>query len=70
MYMEDVYTVGINLAGLPAVSVPAGFAGVGDSRLPVGVQLVGRAFDEATMLRLARGIERSLDLDLVPPAVA
>lgn len=69
MYMEDVYTVGINLAGLPAVSVPAGFASLGDSRLPVGVQLVGRAFDEATMLHLARGIERSLDLDLVPPAI-
>jgi Asp-tRNA(Asn)/Glu-tRNA(Gln) amidotransferase A subunit family amidase len=42
---------------------------LGDSRLPVGVQLVGRAFDEATMLHLARGIERSLDLDLVPPAI-
>lgn len=70
MYLEDVYTVGVNLAGLPAVSVPAGFAGEGRSRLPVGVQLVGRAFDEATMLRLARAIEQTLDLDLVAPAVA
>ncbi len=62
MYLEDVYTVGVNLAGLPAASVPAGFAEVGGERLPVGVQLVGRAFDEATLLRLARAIERALDL--------
>jgi aspartyl-tRNA(Asn)/glutamyl-tRNA(Gln) amidotransferase subunit A len=69
MYLEDVYTVGINLAGLPAVSVPAGFASSpAGRRLPVGVQLVGRAFDEATILRLARTIERSLGLDLSPDA--
>ena len=55
MYLADVFTVGANLAGLPALSVPAGFAG---DRLPVGVQLIGRAFDEATILRLAAAYER------------
>jgi aspartyl-tRNA(Asn)/glutamyl-tRNA(Gln) amidotransferase subunit A len=58
LYLEDAYTVGASLAGLPAVSVPAGFTD--DARpLPVGVQLVGRAFDEAVLLRVARMLERA-----------
>jgi aspartyl-tRNA(Asn)/glutamyl-tRNA(Gln) amidotransferase subunit A len=60
LYLEDVYTVGVNLAGLPGVVVPAGFASMDGSSLPVGVQLVGRAFDEATLLRAARGLEAAL----------
>jgi len=60
MYLEDVYTVGVNLAGLPAVSMPAGEAQVDGSRLPVGVQLVGKAFDESTLLRVARTLESSM----------
>lgn len=62
MYLEDVYTVGVNLAGLPALSVPAGEAvdGVGGVGLPVGVQLVGRAFDESTLLRVGRALETAL----------
>lgn len=56
LYLEDVYTVGISLAGLPAVTMPVGLSD--DSRpLPVGVQLVGRAFDEPTLLRVARTLE-------------
>lgn len=51
MYLEDVYTVGVNLAGLPAVSVPA----EGEEGLPRGVQLVGRAFAEGELLRAAAG---------------
>src|SRR5690606_12578466 len=47
MYLEDVYTVGVSLAGLPAIALPAGFADVDGARLPVGVQLVGHAFQEA-----------------------
>ncbi|MBM4108896.1 MAG: Asp-tRNA(Asn)/Glu-tRNA(Gln) amidotransferase subunit GatA [Phycisphaerae bacterium] len=57
MYLEDVYTVGVNLAGLPGVSVPAGFARVDGVELPVGVQLIARAFDEGTLLRAARMFE-------------
>jgi aspartyl-tRNA(Asn)/glutamyl-tRNA(Gln) amidotransferase subunit A len=55
MYLGDVFTVSANLTGLPAISVPAGFTGEG---LPVGLQLVGRAFDEATLLRLGHAYER------------
>ncbi len=54
MYLGDVFTVSANLAGLPAISVPAGLT---DARLPVGFQLIGRAFDEATLLRLADAYE-------------
>ena len=54
MYLNDVYTVPANLAGLPGISVPCGF----DSRrLPIGLQLIGRPFDEETLLRLAHAAE-------------
>jgi aspartyl-tRNA(Asn)/glutamyl-tRNA(Gln) amidotransferase subunit A len=59
MYLEDVYTVGVNLAGLPAVTVPGGFADEGGRRLPVGLQLIGPAWDEARLLRIARMLERA-----------
>src|SRR6185436_17854714 len=55
MYLADVFTVSANLAGLPAISVPCGFT---PDRLPIGLQLTGRRFDEATLLRLADGYER------------
>ncbi len=54
MYLSDVYTVSVNLAGLPGISVPCG---KNDQGLPIGVQLVGRPFDEATLLRIADWIE-------------
>jgi aspartyl-tRNA(Asn)/glutamyl-tRNA(Gln) amidotransferase subunit A len=54
MYLNDVYTVPANLAGLPGLSVPCGF----DSRgLPIGLQFTGRAFDEETILRLGHAAE-------------
>ena len=55
MYLADVFTVSANLAGLPAVSIPCGFT---SDRLPIGLQLTGRAFDEATLLRVADAYER------------
>ena len=55
MYLSDVFTVGPSLAGLPALSVPCGFAG---GRLPVGLQLIGRPFDEASLFRAAEAYER------------
>ena len=55
MYLEDVFTVPANLAGLPALSLPCGFAG----ELPVGLQLTGRPFDEATLLRIGAVYQRS-----------
>jgi aspartyl-tRNA(Asn)/glutamyl-tRNA(Gln) amidotransferase subunit A len=55
MYLADVFTVSANLAGLPAISVPCGFTAEG---LPIGLQLTGRHFDEATVLRAADAYER------------
>ena len=55
MYLADVFTVSANLAGLPAISVPCGFT---RDRLPIGLQLTGRRFDEATLLRVADAYER------------
>ena len=51
-------TVGASLAGLPAISVPAGFVPSGQNSLPVGVQLVGPALGEATLLRIAHQFEQ------------
>jgi aspartyl-tRNA(Asn)/glutamyl-tRNA(Gln) amidotransferase subunit A len=66
MYLADVFTITCNLAALPGLSVPCGLdAGTG---MPVGLQLVGRSFDEATLLRAARALERELGA-LPPPAL-
>ena len=65
MYLNDVYTVNANLAGIPGVSLPGGFAQVGDGadgkRLPVGVQLFGPAFGEAELLRVAMIHQQATD---------
>jgi aspartyl-tRNA(Asn)/glutamyl-tRNA(Gln) amidotransferase subunit A len=55
MYLADVFTVSAPLAGLPAISVPIGFT---RDRLPLGLQLTGRPWDEATLLRMADAYER------------
>jgi aspartyl-tRNA(Asn)/glutamyl-tRNA(Gln) amidotransferase subunit A len=55
MYLSDVFTVGVNLAGLPGVSVPCGLTA---ARLPIGLQFIGRAMGEATILRVADAVER------------
>ena len=56
MYLNDVFTVTVNLAGLPAISVPAGLDGLG---LPLGLQLIGRALDEGTLFTLAGAVEQA-----------
>jgi aspartyl-tRNA(Asn)/glutamyl-tRNA(Gln) amidotransferase subunit A len=66
MYLADVFTVSANLAGLPAVSVPCGFTA---DRLPVGLQLTGRRFDEATLLRVADAYERDTEWSKQPPPI-
>ncbi|MCA1640900.1 MAG: aspartyl/glutamyl-tRNA amidotransferase subunit A [Acidobacteria bacterium] len=67
MYLNDIYTVTANLAGVPAVSVPCGLSGEG---LPVALQLVARHWDEATMLRLADAYERAAPFDARPRVCA
>ena len=54
MYLNDVFTVTVNMAGLPGISVPAGLDGQG---LPLGLQLIGRPFDEETLFSLGQVIE-------------
>ncbi len=63
MYLNDIYTIGANLAGLPAISVPCGFA----AGLPVGLHLVGAHFDEATLLKVAHQYQRQTDWHTVVP---
>ena len=63
MYLNDVFTVPSSLAGLPAISVPAGLSGDGP---PLGLQLVGRPFDEETVLRGAQALEEAAGFDAAP----
>jgi aspartyl-tRNA(Asn)/glutamyl-tRNA(Gln) amidotransferase subunit A len=65
MYLSDVFTVSANLAGLPAITVPCGFAG---GRLPVGLQFTGRPMDDALVLRVADGYERATSWSSERPA--
>ena len=57
MYLSDIYTIAVNLAGLPAVSIPAGFA----NQLPVGLQIIGKYFAEARLLNVAHQYQRVTD---------
>ena len=67
MYLNDVFTVPANLAGLPGISVPAGLSSDG---VPLGLQIVGRAFDEETVLRAAAAIEKAANFTAEPGFVA
>jgi aspartyl-tRNA(Asn)/glutamyl-tRNA(Gln) amidotransferase subunit A len=58
MYLSDILTISVNLAGLPGISVPCGFDTQG---LPIGLQLIGKPFDEATLFRLAAAYEATAD---------
>jgi len=58
MYLEDIFTLGVSLAGLPGMSVPCGF---GDSNMPVGLQIIGNYFDEGRMLAAAHQYQQVTD---------
>ncbi len=58
MYLSDIYTIGVNLAGVPGISVPCGFD---SQQLPVGLQIIGPAFEEAKLLRVAKMYEDKTD---------
>jgi len=66
MYLCDIYTIGVNLAGLPAISVPCGFT---KSSLPIGLQLIGQPFQEANLLAIARAYERGHEWSQRRPAL-
>lgn len=67
MYLEDVFTVTLNLAGLPGICVPVGLANNG---LPMGMQLIGRAFDEETLFTAASALETAAGFKHKPPFTA
>ncbi|MBI4335515.1 MAG: Asp-tRNA(Asn)/Glu-tRNA(Gln) amidotransferase subunit GatA [Candidatus Omnitrophica bacterium] len=58
MYLSDIFTISVNLAGLPAVSIPCGFT---SGNLPIGMQIIGKPFDEGTILRTAYAFEQNTD---------
>jgi len=64
MYLSDIYTISINLAGVPAISVPCGFNSAG---LPIGLQLIGRPFEEDVVLRGAHAYEQATEWRLKKP---
>ena len=65
MYLQDIYTISLNLAGLPGMSIPAGFS----QGLPVGMQLIGNYFDEAMLLNVAHQFQLNSDWHLQIPEV-
>ncbi|MBE7013068.1 MAG: Asp-tRNA(Asn)/Glu-tRNA(Gln) amidotransferase subunit GatA [Ruminococcaceae bacterium] len=64
MYLNDIYTVSVNIAGLPAIVVPGGFDKGG---MPIGVQLIGKPFDESTLIRSAYTFEQNTDFSKIRP---
>jgi aspartyl-tRNA(Asn)/glutamyl-tRNA(Gln) amidotransferase subunit A len=66
MYLNDIFTIPANLAGVPAISIPCG---LDDAGLPIGLQLTAPALDEATVLRAAHALEVDLALDLRAPLI-
>ena len=67
MYLSDIYTISANLAGVPAVSVPCGFTG---ENLPIGFQLIGKAFDEATLINLSFNYQEKTGYHKQMPKIA
>lgn len=66
MYLSDIFTLSANMAGIPGMSVPAGYSSAG---LPIGVQLMGKRFDEMSILQAGYGFEQTLSLDKKFPAL-
>jgi aspartyl-tRNA(Asn)/glutamyl-tRNA(Gln) amidotransferase subunit A len=64
MYLNDIFTVTVNMAGLPGIAVPGGLSSEG---LPLGLQLIGRPFDEETLFALAETIEQAAGRITLPP---
>jgi aspartyl-tRNA(Asn)/glutamyl-tRNA(Gln) amidotransferase subunit A len=66
MYLSDIFTISVNLAGLPAIALPCGMS---KTNLPIGLQIIGRAFEEETILRAAHAYEQSTQWHLKRPIV-
>jgi aspartyl-tRNA(Asn)/glutamyl-tRNA(Gln) amidotransferase subunit A len=70
MYLADIFTIAANLTGICGISVPCGFAEVDGQRLPIGLQLLGKALDEARILQIAHAYEQSTDWHKARPPIA
>ena len=70
MYLADIFTSPANLAGICGISVPCGFADVDGQRLPIGLQLLGKALDEARILQIAHAYEQTTDWHKARPPIA
>jgi aspartyl-tRNA(Asn)/glutamyl-tRNA(Gln) amidotransferase subunit A len=66
MYLSDIFTISINLAGVPAISIPCGFSNKG---LPIGLQLIGKHFDEETLIKAAYTFEQNTDYHTKNPEI-
>ncbi len=69
MYLADIFTIAVNLAGVCGVSIPCGFAQVEGKPLPVGLQLIGKPFEEADLLKIAHAYEQSTPWHKERPAI-
>jgi aspartyl-tRNA(Asn)/glutamyl-tRNA(Gln) amidotransferase subunit A len=67
MYLSDIFTIPVNLAGIPAISIPCGFSREG---LPIGLQIMGKHFDEGMLLKVAHTFEQNTDFHLRKPNLA
>jgi aspartyl-tRNA(Asn)/glutamyl-tRNA(Gln) amidotransferase subunit A len=70
MYLADIFTIAANLAGICGISVPCGFADLGGTRLPIGLQLLGKPLDEARILQIAHAYEQSTNWHKARPPIA
>ncbi len=66
MYLSDIHTIPVNLAGIPAITIPCGFS---KENLPIGLQIMGRHFDEGKLLRVAYTFEKNTDFHLRKPPI-
>jgi aspartyl-tRNA(Asn)/glutamyl-tRNA(Gln) amidotransferase subunit A len=67
MYLADIFTIATNLAGNCGISIPCGFAGIDGKKLPVGLQLLGKPFDEVNLLKIAHAYEQSTEWHKTKP---
>jgi aspartyl-tRNA(Asn)/glutamyl-tRNA(Gln) amidotransferase subunit A len=67
MYLADIFTLAANMAGICGISIPCGFAEVEGKKLPIGLQILGKALDEATVFRVANAYEQSTDWHRAKP---
>jgi len=69
MYLADIFTLAANMAGICGISIPCGFADVEGKKLPIGLQILGKALDEATMFRVANAYEQSTEWHRARPGL-